>query len=105
MLIAQGLFCFAVPLTMLFANVLSVSTGVGGYWWSMSARAIVVAVAFLVVLKYSSLLFFFDDAMTFLIILYSTFTGPFWGGVYCIGVLHFGTSKKYSPALLRASAS
>ena len=29
--------------------------------------------------------------MTFLMILYSTCTGPFWGGVTNIGVLYFGT--------------
>ena len=45
------------------------------------------------------------DAMTFLIMLHSTCTGTFYGGIYCIGVLDFGPRKKYSPALLRASGS
>ena len=39
-------FCFAVPLTMLFASVLSVATGVGGCWWTISARAVLVEVDF-----------------------------------------------------------
>ena len=45
------------------------------------------------------------DAMTFIVILYSKFTGPFYGGIYFIGVLDVGPSKKYPPALLHASGS
>ena len=45
------------------------------------------------------------DAMTFLMILHYTCTGPFYGGMACIGVLDFGPRKKYPPALICASGS
>ena len=45
------------------------------------------------------------DAITFLIMLHSTCTGKFYGGIYCIGVLDFGPRKKNPLALLRASGS
>ena len=44
-----------------------------------------------------------DDSMTFLIMIHSTCTGPFSGGISCIGVLYFGPRVKYPPAILRAS--
>ena len=40
------------------------------------------------------------DTMTFIIMLNSTCTGPFSGGIGFIGVLDSGTRKKYTPALL-----
>ena len=43
------------------------------------------------------------DAITFLIMLHSTWTGPFWGGINFIGVLYFGSRKEIPPDLLRAS--
>ena len=46
-----------------------------------------------------------DDAMTFLMMLHYTCTGPLSGGIHFIGVLNFGLRKKYAPALLRASVS
>ena len=46
-----------------------------------------------------------DDAITFLIILHYSCNGPFDGGIDFIGVLDFGPSKKYPPALLRAYGS
>ena len=46
MSIAQDLFFFAVPLTMIFAALLSVVTGLSGCWWPISARAILVEVDF-----------------------------------------------------------
>ena len=47
------------------------------------------------------------DAMAFLMILHSTCTGLFYGGIAVIGVLllDFGPRKKYPPDLLRASGS
>ena len=45
------------------------------------------------------------DVMTSLMILHSTCTGKFYGGIAVIGVLDFGPRKKYPPALLRASVS
>ena len=83
------LFCFTVPLTILFAAVLSVATNVGGGWWPISDRAVLLAVAFWLLSNnppnYNSL----ADAITLLIMLHFTFTGKFWGGVDCIGVLDF----------------
>ena len=46
-----------------------------------------------------------DDAIIFLIMMYSTYIGPLSGGISCIGVLNFGPRKKYPPSLLRASGS
>ena len=46
MYIAQDIFCVAVLLTMLFAAVLSVATGVGGCRWTIYARAILIEAAF-----------------------------------------------------------
>ena len=43
------------------------------------------------------------DDMKFLIMLHSTCTGPFLGGIDCIGVLDFSPRRKDPPALLRAS--
>ena len=39
-------FCFTVLLTMLFADVFSVATGVGGCMCPMSAKAVLIEVAF-----------------------------------------------------------
>ena len=45
MSIALDLFCFDFTLTMLFDAVLSVVTGVGGCWWPISTRAVLMDVA------------------------------------------------------------
>ena len=86
----------AVPSTVIFTAVLSVSTEVGGCRWPISARAVYVDVAFC---QFSSNLSNYDsvaDAMDFLIILHSTCTSLFSGGVAIFGVLliGFGPSKK-----------
>ena len=104
MSIALDIF-FSVPLTMLFAAVLSIAAGVGGCGWPIYARSVIADVTFW---KFSN-----DppnsasvaDAMTFLILLHSTCTGPFYRGIDCIGVFDFGPRKKYPPVLLRASDS
>ena len=78
---------------MLFAVVFSVSTGVGGCWWPIYVRAVLIDVAFR---KFSNNPPNSDsvaDATTFLIMLHSTCTGPFSGGISCIGVLDFGPRK------------
>ena len=46
MSIAHDLFCLYLTLTMLFESVLSVATGVGGCWWRISAKVVLVDVAF-----------------------------------------------------------
>ena len=73
----SGYFCFAVPLTMLFAAVLSVATVVGGCEWPIYGRAVLVDVAFWYFSINPSNSSSVADAMTFLIIFYSTCTGPF----------------------------
>ena len=45
------------------------------------------------------------DAMTFIIVLHSTCTGTFDGGIASICLVDFGTRKKYPPALLHYSGS
>ena len=44
-----------------------------------------------------------NDAMKFVIMMHYTCTGLLSRGITCIGVLDFGPSKKYPPALLCAS--
>ena len=90
---------------MFFSAVMSVATGVGGFWWPIYARAVLVAVAFRQFSNNPPNSASVDDAITFLIMLHSTCTGPFWGGIDCIGVLDFGPRKKYPPSLLCASGS
>ena len=46
-----------------------------------------------------------SDSMKFIIMLHSTCTGPFSGGIAFISVLDFGLSNKYPSALLHASGS
>ena len=75
---------------MIFSAVFSVATRVGGCGWTIYARLFRMGVAFW---KFSnnppnsaSLV----DAMTFLVILYSTCMGPFYGGIDVIGMLLLG---------------
>ena len=44
MYIARDLFCYAVPLTVIYAALLSVATGVGGCRCLISSRAVLVEV-------------------------------------------------------------
>ena len=46
-----------------------------------------------------------SDAMKFLIMLHSTCTGPFSGGIACTGMLDFGPRNKNPPALICVSGS
>ena len=102
MSIALDIFCFAVQLTMLFDDVLSVSTSVGGFWWPIFTRAVLMDVALWKFLNNPLNSASVADAITFLIIPCYTCTGPFSGGIACIGVFD---RKKYPPDLLRASGS
>ena len=84
---------------------MSVATGVGGCWWPIYSRASLMDVAFW---KFSSCTPKYDsvaNAITSIIMLHSTCTGTFYGGIDCISVLDFGPRKKYPPDLLRASGS
>ena len=103
MSIALDIFCFSVPLNMLFAAVFSVVTGDGGCWWPIFDMVILVAVALCQFSNNPPNSASVADAMTSLIIMHYTCTGPFGGGIDCIMVLYFGPRKKYLPALLCAS--
>ena len=46
MSISLDILCFGFPFVILFAAVFSVTTGVGGCEWPISARAVHVDVAF-----------------------------------------------------------
>ena len=93
MLMARNIFCFAVPLTMMFSAVLSVATGVGGCWWPISARTVFMDVALWQFSNNSSNSAFVADAITLLIMLHYKCTGIFLGGIDCIVVLDFGPRK------------
>ena len=77
MYMAQNIFCFAVPLTILFVTVLSIATDIVGCWWPISARAVLMDVAFRKFSNnppdYASV----TDVIKFIIIMHSTCTGPF----------------------------
>ena len=78
----------------MFAAVLSVVTGVGGFWWPISAMAVLTDITFW---KFSNNPPYSDsmtDAMTFLVNMHYTCTSTCYGGIACIGVLDFG-SRKY----------
>ena len=103
MSMARYFFGFSVPLTTLFAALLSVDTSVGGCWWPISDRTVLMDVSFWQFSNNSPNYAFVTDAITFLIMLHFTCTSPFWGGIDCISVLDFGPRKKYPPALICAS--
>ena len=86
----MAIFCFAVSFIMLFDAVLSVTTGVGGCEWHISARSVRVDVAFCHFSNYPPNSASVDDAMKFLVILHSICTGQFSGGISVIGLLDFG---------------
>ena len=96
---------FAVPLTMLLAAVLYVATGVGGFWWPISARAVLMEVAFWKFSNKPTSSASVADAIIFLMMLHSTCTGTFSRGISWIGVLDFGPRKKHPLDLLCASGS
>ena len=101
---AQNLFCFAVPLKILFAAVLSVATGVDGFWWPISDRSVFMAAAFWNFPRNPTNSASVADTRKLLTMIHSTCTGTFLGGIDCIGVLYFGLRKKYPPDLLSASS-
>ena len=82
-----------IPLTILFAAALSVVNGFGGCWFPISGIVVLMDIAFWQFLNNPPNSDSVADAMKFLIMLHSTCTGPFSGGISCIGVLCFGPRK------------
>ena len=92
---------------MLFVTVLSVATGSGGCGWSISDSLVRMDVAFCQFSNHPPNSASVYDDMTFLMMIHSTCTGLFYGGISVIGVLlmGLGPKKHYPHALLNASGS
>ena len=80
---------------MLFDGMLSVATGVGSFRCTIYARAVHMDVAFWKFSNTPTNSVSVAGSMKFLIILHSTCTGPFSGGIDVIGflLLDFGTRE------------
>ena len=100
MSITMNIFCFSVPLTMLFAIVLSVATIVGDCESPIFARAILMDVAFWHFSNNPTNSVSEADSMTFHIMLHSTCNGQFLWGIACIGLLDFFPRKNIHPLYL-----
>ena len=74
---AMDIFCFSVPLTIMFDAILSVVAGVGICGCPISARDVLMNVAFWKSSNNPPNSASMADAMPFLIRLNSTCTGPF----------------------------
>ena len=90
---------------MLFVNVLLVASVVGGCELPIYARVVRMDVAFLHFSRNPPNSASVTDDMTLIMILTSTCTVQFSGGIAVIGMLDFGPRKKYPPALLHVSGS
>ena len=99
---AMDIFCLDVPFNIIFDAVLYVATVVGGCGWTIPDREVRMDIDFWQFPQNSLNFASVADAMTFLMILNSTCTGPFSGVIAAIGMLllGFGTRKNYPPALL-----
>ena len=91
----SGYFCFSVPFTLIFAEVMPVPTGVGGYGWPVSSRLVVrMDAAFWQFSKNTPNSNSVDDVMMFVIILYFACNGPFlWGRCFYWCVIDWFWSK------------
>ena len=93
MSITLDIFCYAVPLTMMLTAVLSVVTGIGGSGWTNPAKAVLMDIAFWQFSNNSPNYVSMSDAMTFLIIIHFTCTGPVYRGIGFITMFDFGPRK------------
>ena len=93
MSVVLDIFCFFIPFTMLFVNVFSVATGVGGCEWPISARASRMDVVFWNFSDNPPNSASLDDSMIFFMMLHYTCTGLFSGETGFIGVLDFVPRK------------
>ena len=90
---------------MLPAAVLYVSTCVGGCWWPISDKAVLMDVSFQKFSNNPPNYAPVADSITFIIMLHSTCTETFLGGIDYIVVLDVGPRKKHPPALVFDSGS
>ena len=90
---------------MLFADMLSFATGVGGCYCTISSRGVRMDVSFWYFSNNPPNSDTISYAMMFLLILNSTCTGTFSRDIAVIGVLGFVARGGYPPALLHASGS
>ena len=104
MYITLDIFLFFFSIMLLFTAVLSVTTGIVGFGWTISYRVVHMDVDFWGFSNNPTNFASVADAIILLIILHSTYMGPFYGVIYVIGVLllGFGLRKKYPPDLMRA---
>ena len=78
---------------MMSAAVLYVYTGVGGCWWTISSRTVLMDVTFYQFSNNPPDSTSVADAITFLIRMHPKCTGTFSGGISCTGVLDFVSRK------------
>ena len=90
---------------MIFDAVLYIATGVGGCWWPIYDRDVLMDVTFWKFSNNPPNSVSMAYAITSIIILHSKCSRQFGGGIDCIGVFDFGPRKKYPLALLCASGS
>ena len=90
---ALDIFCFSVPLMMLFDAVLSFATSVGGSGWTISSRAVLMDAASWKFSNNPPNSASLADSMTFFTMLNYICTGPFFGGIAYNGVLDFVPRK------------
>ena len=92
--IKSHVYCSGYILSsMMFDAVLYVATIFGGCGWPISARAVLMDVAFWQFSNNTPISDPMANVMTFIIILHYTCTGTFYGGIACISVLDFGPRK------------
>ena len=92
---------------MIFADILSVATGVGGCGWPIYTMTVRMDIYFWYFSNNPPNPASLGDVMRFLVILYFTCPGPFYWGIYVIDVvlLGFVSREIYLHAMLHASGS
>ena len=96
----MDLFCFPVSFTMLFASVWPVATIIGGREWPIYSRAVLMDVAFWKFSNNPPNSISVADSIIFLMILHSTRTGRFSGGIDFIDKLFMDLETRKNINLL-----
>ena len=94
MSIALYLFCFALPLTMLFVTAFFVTRNVGDCGWTIYARAVLIDFVFRKFSNNPPNSASMAEAMTFIVMLYYTCNGQFTRVIDCINGLNFVPGEK-----------